>query len=484
MSSTDIVFDHTAVRLSSGHKLIVSGRISFNAGDTVLVLGDNGSGKTTFLTLMQSLLEGEPRGSILRIDWEHVIPAPTRTSIVHVFQEPRENFVSRCSADEIILPLLSPEYSADVIVDRLRQLIDAADVHRQGLFRRPIDLLSAGEQQRIAICAALAAQPSVMLWDEALERIDDKTAAQIERLLAAKGILRETVLFVSTHRPQRYSRIFRNRITSVIYVSKSNDNVTLDQLPFRDEMIFPGQTTDAELNFCTRPLWERYVDNERITPERAFFNNGFRIFSSKAQPIMRLGNFEIHSRDLTNVPLAPLAKAVLTRKVNFVIGRNGSGKTLFLRYMAGHFPTNPIFPSLKRMYAAASVELIDFATPPAIRRTGRSIYMPGEPFRWITEDSVEAELGRYHDGITLQRRYSILGKYGITKGMNPETLSYGQRKMVCLLSLPENLDVVCLDEPFSDMSIPLIEETEHFIDSMIQTSNWKCVLISHASDLA
>jgi lipoprotein-releasing system ATP-binding protein len=484
MPFTEINFEHTSLTLSSGQKFLVSGRIVFEPSDTVLILGENGAGKTTFLTLLQSLFEGEVRGTILKIDWASVLPRPPPSGVVHVFQEPRENFISRCSADEVILPLLSPNYSADEIVGRLRDLIDAADVHRQGLFRRPIDLLSAGEQQRIAVCAALAPKPAVMLWDEALERIDDRTALQINALLSAKDTLRNTATFVSTHRPQRYARIFGKRISSVIYVGKRGNQLTLEQHPFRAGMIFPGQTTDDELNFCNRPLWDRYVDKEIINPERTFFNNGFRIFGSKAETVMRLENFEIYTQNQPNVALAPLAKAVITRKINFIIGRNGSGKTLFLRFMAGHFPINPIFPSSKKIYVSTSINLIDFGAPAAIRKIGRSIYMPGEPFRWITEDTVEAELQRYHEGASLGRRYKILEECGIAKENNPEALSYGQRKLVCLMSLPEKLDMVCLDEPFSDMSVPLIEQMEKFIDGMVEAANWQCVLISHASDLA
>jgi ABC-type multidrug transport system ATPase subunit len=119
-----------------------------------------------------------------------------------------------------------------------------------------------------------------------------------------------------------------------------------------------------------------------------------------------------------------------------------------------------------------------------MRKAGLSVYLPGEPFRWLTEDTVAEELTPYHRGSNLAQRYSILAKYGIFEATNPDYLSYGERKLVTLMSLPEEMDLVCLDEPFSDMSTTLIREIEIFIDQMVTENKWKSVLISHASDLA
>jgi ABC-type nitrate/sulfonate/bicarbonate transport system ATPase subunit len=253
---------------------------------------------------------------------------PKKSRTAHVFQEPRENFISRCSADEIILPLLSSDFSADELLERLARFVDAADIHRQNLLRRPIDLLSAGELQRVAICAALAPDPAIILWDEALARIDDKTAKQFDRLMK-KETLHNTVLFVATHRPQRFSRLFSRRLTSVVSITKHNNSLTLEQQPYRAGMTFPGQTSDEELNFCSRLLWQKYLNKRLLTQEIMFFNNGCRVFGSAAEHILDVNDFEVRARG-HSMPLAPLQRGSVTRSLNFIVGRNGSGKTLFL----------------------------------------------------------------------------------------------------------------------------------------------------------
>jgi ABC-type multidrug transport system ATPase subunit len=66
MPSIEINFREVEITLSSGYFFTVSGKLSFDSGDCILVLGENSAGKTTILSLIQSLYEAEERGSILK----------------------------------------------------------------------------------------------------------------------------------------------------------------------------------------------------------------------------------------------------------------------------------------------------------------------------------------------------------------------------------------------------------------------------------
>jgi ABC-type glutathione transport system ATPase component len=138
----------------------------------------------------------------------------------------------------------------------------------------------------------------------------------------------------------------------------------------------------------------------------------------------------------------------------------------------------------KSLYAAGDAEISNGAGFSAIRRRGESVFLPGEPFRWLTESTVAEELGRFHLGNDFDRRLKILGARGITAEADPEHLSYGERKLVCTLSLPEHLELVCLDEPFADLGGPLLETMEQFICDQVDSMHWSSVLISHSSDVS
>jgi energy-coupling factor transporter ATP-binding protein EcfA2 len=119
----------------------------------------------------------------------------------------------------------------------------------------------------------------------------------------------------------------------------------------------------------------------------------------------------------------------------------------------------------------------------ALRKSGSSAYLSGAPMRWLTEGSVEAEIRYFHEGKSADRRIEVLRSLGIETQDNPDHLSYGQKKLVCLLSLPERLELVALDEPFADLSLKHIGVVEDFLEEQVTSSNWRAVIMSFSSDV-
>jgi ABC-type lipoprotein export system ATPase subunit len=156
-------------------------------GEVLTVLGPSGSGKSTLLRLLAGL--DRPSAGLVRVYGEDVGKLPSRRLARY-----RSSLLGY--ADQHYARALAPELSARDLValqlglrgtSRTERLARADELlERVGLAakrdRRPTQL-SGGEQQRVALCAALAHRPKVFLADEPTGELDAATADQVYEML-------------------------------------------------------------------------------------------------------------------------------------------------------------------------------------------------------------------------------------------------------------------------------------------------------------
>jgi len=156
-------------------------------GEVLAVLGPSGSGKSTLLRLLAGL--ERPSAGAVRVYGEELGKLPSRGLA-------RYRSTMLGYADQHYARALAPELSARRLValqlglrgttseERLRRADELLE--RVGLAakrdRRPAEL-SGGEQQRVALCAALAHRPRVFLADEPTGELDAATADQVYDVL-------------------------------------------------------------------------------------------------------------------------------------------------------------------------------------------------------------------------------------------------------------------------------------------------------------
>ncbi len=165
-------------------------------GETVAVMGPSGAGKSTLLQALAGLepLDGGEiavEGRVVdRVDAPRVQTAPMRRGVVLLGQEPR--LFPHLSARENVafgpraggVDVRKAGIVADGWLDR---------VGLPGAGRRMPHELSGGEQQRVAVARALAAEPRVVLLDEPLVALDPATAGDIRRMLRDQLVRTTTV---------------------------------------------------------------------------------------------------------------------------------------------------------------------------------------------------------------------------------------------------------------------------------------------------
>jgi len=193
--------------------------LAIPAGETVALVGDTGSGKTTLARLLLGFYP--PTQGRIRLDGVDLTAlhlSEVRRRIGWVSQEPflfagtvRENLDPESRLGEERLLALLAEVGALAAVERLGGLQAALSERGKNL--------SAGERQLLCLARALVPQPGVLILDEATSRLDLLTEEFVNRGLAAAGRSRSVLLIAhrlqSARRADRIVVLRRGKIREV-----------------------------------------------------------------------------------------------------------------------------------------------------------------------------------------------------------------------------------------------------------------------------
>lgn len=177
--------------------------VSFEAGAFCAIMGPSGSGKSTMLNLLgcldrptsgRYLLEGQ---DVAELD-DNALSEFRLRHLGFVFQN--FNLIPQLTVSENIeLPLYYLGWDTDKSAARAEEMAERVGLADR-LQHRPAEL-SGGEQQRVAVARALAADPSILLADEPTGNLDSGTSKQIMALLSELNQQGKTVILV-THEPE------------------------------------------------------------------------------------------------------------------------------------------------------------------------------------------------------------------------------------------------------------------------------------------
>lgn len=172
-----------------------------DSGEFLGILGPTGAGKTTLCMCLNGLIPHYARGvmdgqvKIMGKDTRAQTIAELSRHVGIVFQDPDSQLITSSVEDEIAFGLRNRGLDEGEVW----RIVDEC-LHRLGISHlrgRAPQTCSGGEKQKIAIAAAIAGQPDIMVFDEATSDLDPISARAIFGLAAELHSSGKTIIFVT-----------------------------------------------------------------------------------------------------------------------------------------------------------------------------------------------------------------------------------------------------------------------------------------------
>ena len=168
-------------------------------GEYIAIVGQSGSGKSTLMHVI-GCLDTPTRGSVV-VDGKEIseledddLAKIRREKIGFVFQA--FNLIgSLTAAENVAMPMRFNGYGKTESIKRAKELLKRVGLEKR-VDHKP-NQLSGGEQQRVAICRALANDPEVILADEPTGNLDSRSGSEIIELIEELHKSGKTIIIVT-----------------------------------------------------------------------------------------------------------------------------------------------------------------------------------------------------------------------------------------------------------------------------------------------
>jgi ABC-type lipoprotein export system ATPase subunit len=175
--------------------------LSFQRGETCVLLGPSGSGKTTLLSILGFLLS--PTSGELKIQ-NHVVDYRSQRALISL----RRHLIGFIFQQAQLLPFLTMEenlklvgknvgLSNQEVTKSINEIMHALGIEHLKQ-KKPAEA-SSGQKQRVAIGRALLHRPAIILADEPTAALDWQNGETAIRLLVEQAKTHNTLLIVVTH---------------------------------------------------------------------------------------------------------------------------------------------------------------------------------------------------------------------------------------------------------------------------------------------
>jgi len=352
------------LRVSYGQDIILN-RIDLEveAGGTLAIVGESGTGKTTLGLSIMRLVEGTVQGTI-RFDGKDLLELPDRemqrirwSEIAMVFQN-ANNVLNPVYTvlNQIMEPMIEHGLkSREEARDRAMELLRYFGLPRERLSAYPHQL-SGGEQQRVLLAMALANNPKLLILDEPLSSLDAVARGEVVDLL--KEIDRHCTKLVATHDLDTADKLSDRMAVlyggKIIEVGPTQDVLSRPMHPYTRALVraYPNMTTVKDLQGIkgrmTRPVagcsfhprCTQAIDICRTKTPRLVWTQGRHIACHRGGIITLLSTRNITKSFGSLKAVDSVNLYIEAGETLALVGQTGSGKTTLAKTIMGlHRPT-------------------------------------------------------------------------------------------------------------------------------------------------
>lgn len=185
-------------------------QLAFAAGVRAAVTGPSGAGKTTLINVITGL---EKPGSG-RVFWNgeniaglsEVARDQWRAETIGLVMQEFHLFAGISAVENVLLPARLRRCADAASKARAHALLDRVGLGKHG---QPIETMSRGEMQRVAVARALLRKPQLIVGDEPTASLDPESAATVTDLLFELAMEEGTMLVIASHDERLIARMDR-----------------------------------------------------------------------------------------------------------------------------------------------------------------------------------------------------------------------------------------------------------------------------------
>lgn len=414
-------------------------------GEFILLTGGSGCGKTTLNRCINGLIpefyDGQLEGSI-DVDGMDISQVPLydiSKKVGSVFQDPRSQFFTMHGCTEIAFSGENHGCEQQALKEKVIEAVEAFAI--QDLMDKSILELSSGEKQKIAIASVYALNPNIIVLDEPSANLDGKATKQLAEMLAQFKAAGKTII-ISEHKLYYLQAL----VDRVILMADGKIQADMDGDCFRKK---------ESTWFQQQGL--RQIDLKNIAVTHALTAPT----TTRPNPQIKVQDINF-SYSLKKHLWQPISFEAQAGDVIGVIGKNGVGKSTFIRVMMG----------LNRRHKGRIYDRNQRSLRHR-KRLENSFYVMQDVDYQLFASSVLEEMliGHPKTPDTLAKAEHYLKKFELAAFQNhhPSTLSGGQKQRLSVaMACMAQKSLVFLDEPTSGLDAENMHKVSQAIGALAQ----------------